>query len=68
MTYKNLVSKKEASKTMKIDTIPAYIAYTDDDRLVSNFLGEKDNPTDNQLIKATEEGLLKPDFDTLLVR
>ena len=67
MTYKEL--KREiiqASKDQKATGIAHYIAYWGNNSLVSNFM-EVVGVTDNQLIRAIDEGLLIKDWDVLEV-
>ncbi len=63
MKYRDL---KKAIKAESKKDLAAYIAVTEKESLVSNFI---DNPaiSDNQLIKAVEEGLLEKDYDTYIV-
>jgi hypothetical protein len=70
MTYRELKKQiKAASKEQKIDGITAYIAYQGArvETLISNFIENCKGITDDQLIKAENEGLLVRDWDTLEV-
>ena len=65
MTYNQL--KQAIRHEQKInDGYEAYITCTDKETLQSNFI-EHPAFTDNQLIKAVNEGLLSLDLDTYLV-
>lgn len=60
---------KSESRRQKADGIPAYIAYTWNDRLIANFCADL-SATDDQLSRLLAEGLLidAGDIDgTLLV-
>lgn len=70
MTYTELKKRiKAASSDQKKDGIQAYITYSGDtvESLQSNFITNCEGISDNQLIKAVEQGILVKDWDTFLV-
>ena len=72
MKYTELKKEIKKAAELKKENITCYIATTGDDsrdssgRLISNFI-DCSTITDNQLIRATEEGLLDKDYDTYIV-
>ena len=68
MDYRILKKEiKKASADQKADKIVCYIAWTERETLTSNFITDCTGITDDQLIKAIEEGLLVQDWDVLEV-
>ena len=57
---------KKAIQKEREDSLLSYIAYTERDDIISNF-PLPGIPSDNQLIRAENEGLLTRDWDTLIV-